>query len=224
MLAELERVGRLVAHGPLTDPTGDLLLLRAYDLAEARRVMRTDPFANLPGSAYDIVAWNPTTLGSGVNLDPPPSRGSGRLTQLQRVAVVVRDQGAALAWYRDVLGLTVRVHETESGYVELALGKGAAALSLVAPRAEWGEPYRTEAEARIGIRTGIAFETDSVAALAARLEHARARVTQPPEVQPWGGVTLRFADPDGNEFLAFEKPPLAGGGRRAARPVPGKGK
>jgi catechol 2,3-dioxygenase-like lactoylglutathione lyase family enzyme/uncharacterized protein YciI len=205
-LAELDRVGRLVAHGPLTDPPGDLLLLRAADMAEAQRVLRTDPFRGLEATRYELAAWHPESTGAGVNLEPPPARGAGRLTQLQRISVVVRDQAAALAWYRDVLGLTVRQHDPETGYVELALGRGAVALSLIAPRPEWGEPYFSEALARIGVRTGIAFETDSVPALELRLRHAGAAVTQPPRGEPWGGSALRFTDPDGNEFLAFSTP------------------
>jgi catechol 2,3-dioxygenase-like lactoylglutathione lyase family enzyme len=203
-VANLDRVGRLVSHGVLTEPFGDLLVLRAVDLAEAKRILRTDPFRPLEGLAYEVLEWNPTALGSGVNLEPPPARGSGRLTQLQRVAVVVADLERALAWYRDVLGLAVRVREPETGYVELALGKGTSALSLVAPREGWGEPYYSETRARIGTATGIAFQTDSVFALEHRLEGSGSRITQQPERQPWGGVTLRFTDPDGNEFLAFQ--------------------
>ncbi len=200
----LERVGRLVAHGPLTDPPGDLLIVRAREFDEAKRVVRTDPWSKLSEASYALYEWNPQHLGSGVNLDLPPSRGSGRLTLLQRVAVVVSDRDRAIQFYRDVLGLELRIQDEETGYVELSLGKGAAALSLVVPRPEWGEPYYSEARARMGTRTGIAFRTDSVPALQLRLKHVDARVTEGPRDQPWGGRTLRFVDPDGNEFLAFE--------------------
>jgi len=140
-----------------------------------------------------------------VNLEPPPARGSGRLTMLQRVAVVVTDQERAIRFYHDVLGLEIRARDPESGYVELALGKGAAALSLIAPRPDWGEPYYSEAKDRIGAPTGIVFQTDSVAALELRLRHLGAAVTETPHDEPWGGPALRFTDPDGNEFLAFEE-------------------
>jgi catechol 2,3-dioxygenase-like lactoylglutathione lyase family enzyme len=203
-LRELDRVGRLVAHGPMTEPPGDLLLFRASSLREAERVIRADPFRGLSGIAYDLWDWNPTEFGSGVNLEPPPPRGAGRLTALQRVAVVVRDLERSMAWYTGVLGLRVREHDPETGYVELSLGRGASAISLVAPRPEWGEPYYTEALGRIGQSTGVVFQTDSVRALELRLEHAGARITARPASQPWGGRTLRFSDPDGNEFLGFE--------------------
>ncbi|MCI4350054.1 MAG: VOC family protein [Thermoplasmata archaeon] len=204
-IQNLERVGRLVLHGSLVDPGGDMLVLRAADRSEASRVLRSDPYQRLEGVTYEILPWTPGRLGSGVNLDPPPALGSGRLTVLRRVSVFVRDQAAAVAWYRDILGLTVREADPETSYVEISLGGGTAALSLVAPRADWGEPFHTEAATRVGVPTGIAFETDSVPALELRLRHAGAKVTEPARRQPWGGTTVRFADPDGNEFLAFDR-------------------
>ena len=203
-LSRLAQADRLVVHGPLTDPPGDLLLFRAREGDEARRVLRIDPWAKVASGRYEVAEWNPTLLGSGVNLDLPPARGSGRLTLLQRVAVVVSDQERAIGFYHDVLGFEIRVRDEESGYVEMALGKGTAALSLVAPHPNWGEPYYSEARARIGSRTGIVFQTDSVAALDLRLRNLGTEITEGPRVEPWGGRSLRFADPDGNEFLAFE--------------------
>ncbi len=212
----LDRVGRLVAHGRLTEPPGDLLLFRAYDLAEARRILRTDPYREVPPERYELLAWDPRATATGVNLEPAPARGSGRLTALQRVAVVVRDRDRATAWYEEVLGLKVREEDPATGYVELALSEGSAGLSLVAPRPEWGEPHFSETVARIGRATGIAFQTDSVRALELRLLHAGARITEPARPMPWGGSTVRFCDPDGNEFLAYESP--APHGRDGASP------
>jgi catechol 2,3-dioxygenase-like lactoylglutathione lyase family enzyme len=203
-LGRLMQADRLVCHGPLTDPPGDLLLFRAREGDEAKRVLRIDPWAQVPASRYELAEWNPTLLGAGVNLDLPPARGSGRLTILQRVAVVVADQERATQFYHDVLGFEIRVRDEESGYVELALGKGTVGLSLVCPHPNWGEPYYSEAKARIGTRTGIVFQTDSVAALELRLRHIGAEITEGQHAEPWGGRSLRFTDPDGNEFLAFE--------------------
>ena len=203
-VAGFDRAGRLVAHGSLTRPPGDLLVFRADDLEHAERLLRTDPLKGVPGSSYAVLEWKASDLGAGVNLEPPPALGSGRLTLLQRVSVVVRDQAKALTWYRDVLGLTVIVEDRETHFVELALGAGTAAISLIAPQPDWGEPYYADAMARLGTPTGICFETDSVRAFELRLKHAGARITAPPERQPWGEWSLRFADPDGNEFLAFE--------------------
>jgi catechol 2,3-dioxygenase-like lactoylglutathione lyase family enzyme len=224
--AELERVGRLVARGQLTSPPGDLLIFRATAIEEATRVLRTDPFRGVPGTSYEVVEWNPVTFGSGANLELAPARGSGRLTALRRVGVAVRDLASSLQWYQEVLGFPVRERDDATGYVELSLGRGASALSLVSPRREWGEPFYSETAARIGTSTGIVFQTDSAAALELRLRSAGAQITEPPRLQPWGGIALRFADPDGNEFLAFQESPASipppasvapGSGRRTRR-------
>lgn len=206
-LANLERVGRLIAHGALDDPKGDLLVFRATDRSEAQRILRADPLRDLPDTSYELAAWNPTATGSGVNLDPPPARGAGRLTALDRISVIVRDQAAAEAWYRDVLGLRPRVRDPETGFLEMSLGQGGPALSLVAPRPSWGEPFYSETLSRAGVATGIAFRTDSVTALELRLRHGGARITQAARSEPWGEMTVRFTDPDGNEFLAHQSKP-----------------
>lgn len=200
----LDRVDRLVAHGALTNPEGDLLLFRAIDLAEAKRAIRRDPFGGGRAGEYSLWEWDPRRFGAGVNTEPPPARGSGRMTVLYRITVVVRDRAKATAWYRDVLGLKVRAEDPSTGYVELALGPGTAALSLVEPRPEWGEPFYSQARARIGAATGIAFMTDSVRALQLRLENSGARITRDSTQEPWGESVVGFADPDGNEFLAIE--------------------
>jgi catechol 2,3-dioxygenase-like lactoylglutathione lyase family enzyme len=200
----LEAAGRLVAAGELTGPRGDLLIFRAEDRSKAEFLLRPDPLRKLPDVQYSVLDWRPDRVGSGVNIEPPPSRGSGRITQLHSVAVVVRDRVRATEWYRGVLGFLVLDEDPESGYVQLGLGKGSTALSLVAPRPEWGEPLYSETLRRAGVATGIIFRTDSVAALQLRLEHAGARITQPPAHEPWGRNVFRFTDPDGNEFLAFE--------------------
>ena len=221
-IAGFDRSGRLVAHGELTRPEGDLLIFRADDRDQAERLLRTDPLREIAGTTYSVLEWKAGELGAGVNLDPPPALGSGRLTLLKRVTVVVRDQTRAVAWYQEVLGLTVIGQDPETQFVELALGKGTAAISLVEPRPSWGEPFYTEAMSRLGTPTGICFETDSVAAFELRLRHAGARVTAPPERQPWGERSLRFTDPDGNEFLALEregwKPPRPPGRPRLHPP------
>lgn len=225
---KIDRVGRLVGHGPLTDPPGDMIVFRATDRAEAERVLRPDPLKRLSSARYELLEWNPTSAGAGVSLEPPPARGSGRLTLLQRVPVVVSDQKKAIAWYRDVLGLKVLSQDAENQYVELGLGPGTTALSLIAPRSDWGEPYYSETKARLGILTGIVFQTDSVEALELRLRHAGARIVRRVEQQPWGERTLLFSDPDGNELLAFDRkgervpPPFSAKTTRARRPGPAR--
>ncbi|HTP54831.1 MAG TPA: VOC family protein [Thermoplasmata archaeon] len=203
----LDLAGRLVARGELTGPKGDMVIFRAEDRSKAEFLLRTDPLRKLPNVGYLVLDWRPDRIGSGVNIEPPPSLGSGRITQLHSAAVVVRDRAQAIAWYRDVLGFLVLEEDPESGFVQLGLGKGSTALSIVTPQPSWGEPLYSETLRRAGVTTGIVFRTDSVRALQLRLEHAGARVTQTVSHEPWGRDVIRFTDPDGNEFLAFELEP-----------------
>jgi len=211
----LDGAGRLVASGELTGPKGDLLIFRAEDRAKAEFLLRGDPMRKAMEAEYLLLDWRPETIGSGVNIEPPPSRGSGRLTQLASVAIVVRDRAKAIEWYRDVLGFLVLDDDPESGFVQLGLGKGTTALSLVTPRREWGEPLYSETLRRAGVTTGILFRTDSVRALELRLRNAGATITQAASSEPWGWNVIRFTDPDSNEFLAFEVPAPKRGRRGA---------
>jgi catechol 2,3-dioxygenase-like lactoylglutathione lyase family enzyme len=200
----LDAAGRLVAWGELTDPKGELLIFRAEDRGKAEHLLRTEPLRKEGGTDYRILDWKLERIGSGVNIEPPPSRGSGRLTHVHSVAVVVRDRAKSIAWYRDVLGLLVLDDDPETGFVQLGLGPGSTAIALVVPQKDWGEPLYSETARRIGVATGIIFRTDSVRALQLRLEHAGVQITQTVAHEPWGRNVVRFTDPDGNEFLAFE--------------------
>jgi len=206
---EMDAAGRLVAGGGFINPKGDLLIFRADTLRKAENLLRADPLRKLSGVEYHVLEWRLDAVGSGVNIEPPPSRGTGRITQLQSVAVVVRDRAKAIEWYRDVLGFRVLEEDPETGFVQLSLGRGSTALSLVVPRREWGEPLYSETLRRTGGSTGILFRTDNVRALQLRLRRAKARVARTVSHEPCGWNVLQFRDPDGNEFLAFEigKPP-----------------
>ena len=66
-LDELDRVGRLVAHGRLTAPYGDLLVFRATSAAAASRILRADPYRTAPNvSRYHWTArcWSRTTTAT----------------------------------------------------------------------------------------------------------------------------------------------------------------
>ena len=218
-MEQLNRVGRLVAAGSITHPHGHLVIVRASRLDEAARILRSDPWRGIEGVRYEIVEWDPDLFAGGVNLEPAPALGSGRLTALERVAVVVRDQAAAIVWYRDVLGLKVREEDPSTGFVEVSLGRGAAALSLVCPRRS-GRAGTMPRPAPGSARRPAWCSGPTVSPPSSSgLRHARGTITEGRRPQPWGGETLRFCDPDGNEFLAFQSgspgPPM-----RTARPRP----
>ena len=103
------------------------------------------------------------------------------------VNVFVRDFSAALAFYRDELGLSVNYADDGFGYASFSTGS--ASLAVIA----------TDDPGLIGRHTGVGLVVEDLDATYAAL---RERVTfdAPPAKQPWGGYMALFRDPDGNVF------------------------
>ncbi len=113
-------------------------------------------------------------------------------------SVPVTDFDRALAFYRDVLGFPVQLEAREFSWIEVGpeepLGKIGFFLREKPPAP--GEVTRT----------GIVLEVEDMDAFADRLRSHGARITDGPERQPWGGVTMDFLDPDGNALQAVYDP------------------
>ncbi|WP_116050231.1 VOC family protein [Amycolatopsis palatopharyngis] len=113
------------------------------------------------------------------------------MRRIDYVITYVESLSGSVEFYRDVIGLDVRVEG--DGYVEFAVentkfslferAKLPALIGGTAGRAPTGE---------------IAFVVDDVDAEAARLRRAGVDILTGPVDRPWGERTLHFADPDGN--------------------------
>jgi len=133
------------------------------------------------------------------------------MTGLRHVGIVVRDLGAALKFYRDILGFReARTMREEGGFLDAILGmtrasvrtvklQGASGgqielLSFRAPNVEIGaSPGLTRSGP-----THIAVTVDDVDALYAKLTGAGFECTTQPLVSPDGGAKVTFCrDPDG---------------------------
>jgi catechol 2,3-dioxygenase-like lactoylglutathione lyase family enzyme len=148
---------------------------------------------------------------------------------VKRTTLIVRDAGRSLAFYRDVLGMTVWYDDTiVLGGVTLPVGARGDRTRLVIMRAqdpvigmigllEFTEPrLPAPPEDRRGLGIGdvvFVMQTDDVAALHERLRDAGARVHAAPhpfEVRGADGSLLRmstvsFWDPDGYFFEANQR-------------------
>ncbi len=56
-LRMLDREGRLVMAGPFADGEGGMIVLRAADLTEARRIAADDPFVQEGVRAFTLRVW-----------------------------------------------------------------------------------------------------------------------------------------------------------------------
>jgi catechol 2,3-dioxygenase-like lactoylglutathione lyase family enzyme len=112
-----------------------------------------------------------------------------QVEQVDFVSVPTRDIDSAVAWYRDVLGLSPS--EVTEGEVETRN----VTLSFWAPEAD-GEPFQPNA-AGIGLR---------VADVAAAVEEARAGGAEVIGIEDTGVCHMGFVkDPDGNVLILHRR-------------------
>jgi catechol 2,3-dioxygenase-like lactoylglutathione lyase family enzyme len=112
------------------------------------------------------------------------------------IGEIVDDMAAAVAFYRDVLGLEVEWNEG-TGY---ATAKVAGAMHFgiwsreSAAEATLGDK---EAASRIPLGFTVEFEVDEVQAASSTLESKGWQVLQAPRTEDWGQTTSRFLSPSG---------------------------
>jgi catechol 2,3-dioxygenase-like lactoylglutathione lyase family enzyme len=116
------------------------------------------------------------------------------LIALADVAVVVSNAKASAEWWVKNLGFST-----------YTVG-GAGHAILVAPPGERFVLHLCEGFAPLEPgNAGIAFLTDAMDALVARMTKGGVEFPEPPRKEAWGKMA-KFADPDGNIFWLFEAP------------------
>ena len=129
-------------------------------------------------------------------------------TQL-RLVVETEDFDAALAFYRDALGLPeLEAYEGEGGARVVILSVPAATLELSNPaqvrlidEVEVGHPVARPYP--LSIR--VAFEVADAAATTTALEAGGATVVAPPTLTPWNSLNSRLDAPGGLQITAFQE-------------------
>ena len=123
------------------------------------------------------------------------------VTQL-RLVLTVRDFDAAVAFYRDALGLPEAASwEAEDGHIAI-LDAGRATLELVDER-QAAAIDRIEVGSRVAGPVRIAFEVAESGAAAARLVAAGGEQLADPVVTPWNDRNVRVQAPDGMQLTLF---------------------
>jgi lactoylglutathione lyase len=126
---------------------------------------------------------------------------SGEVREL-RVAVTADDYDAALAFYRDVLGLRERESfSSEDGRVTI-LEAGRATLELLDPvHAAFVD--EVEVGRRVAGHVRLAFDVDDSAGMTRKLEAAGATVVAEPTRTPWNSLNARLEGPAGLQLTLF---------------------
>ena len=122
-----------------------------------------------------------------------------------RLAVTAADWEAAVAFYRDELGLPqLDDYSSDRGRVVL-LDAGRATLELVDPdQAAFID--EVEVGRRVAGHIRVAFEVADVDASVRRLARAGGEVVAEPTRTPWNSLNARLRAPAGLQLTLFEEP------------------
>jgi predicted enzyme related to lactoylglutathione lyase len=129
---------------------------------------------------------------------------TGAVRQL-RVVVTADDFDAALAFYRDKLGLTEQAAFEGAGDARVViLNAGQATLELTNP-AQAAMIDDVEVGRRVGPHIRLAFEVADTQAATEKLSAAGADVIAEPTVTPWRSVNSRLRAPAGIQLTLFQE-------------------
>jgi predicted enzyme related to lactoylglutathione lyase len=121
-----------------------------------------------------------------------------------RLVVTAEDYEAALAFYRDALGLRELGAYHEPGRRVTILDAGHATLELAdPPHAAWID--EVEVGRRVAGHVRVAFQVPDAAAATARLVEGGATLVAPPVETPWRSLNARLDGPAGLQLTLFEQ-------------------
>ncbi len=122
-----------------------------------------------------------------------------------RLVVEAEDFEAAVAFYRDALGLPVELDlEGDNGEHVIILDAGRATLELSNP-AQVAMIDDVEVGRRVAPRLRVAFEVDDASATTSRLVGAGAEELAPPTRTPWNSLNARLDAPADLQITVFQE-------------------
>jgi catechol 2,3-dioxygenase-like lactoylglutathione lyase family enzyme len=124
--------------------------------------------------------------------------------------VQVQDPDAALAFYRDQLGLDVRNDVGKGDYRWITVGSDSQPdVAIVLTNYVDGGPDDAATVAALlakGAMNGVHFHSDDLDGTFARLRDAGVEVVEEPKEKPWGTRDCAVRDPSGN-LVQIDQPP-----------------
>jgi catechol 2,3-dioxygenase-like lactoylglutathione lyase family enzyme len=124
--------------------------------------------------------------------------------------VIVNDADAALAFYRDTLGLELRNDVARGDFRWITVGAAAQpGVSIVLTNYVQGSPDDLDTVAALVAKGGLYgphFSAGDLDAVFAAVRDAGGEVVQEPTTQPWGVRDCAFRDPSGNLVRVNQAP------------------
>jgi catechol 2,3-dioxygenase-like lactoylglutathione lyase family enzyme len=121
---------------------------------------------------------------------------------LSHMFILVNDPDAALAFYRDALGLEVRNDVSSDGFRWITVGAPGQNVDIVLSQPHGGRS-QVEGDALLSLVTkgslqAAIFSSDDLDSTFEKVRASGAEVLQEPASQPWGARDCAFRDPSGN--------------------------
>lgn len=120
-----------------------------------------------------------------------------------RLVVTVEDFEAALAFYRDSLGMTEEA-AFSTGERRVAILDGGRATLEIADAGHADYIDEVEVGSRVAGKFRVAFEVSDAAAVTHELVDAGAALIAPPTRTPWNSLNSRLDAPGGVQLTLFE--------------------
>jgi catechol 2,3-dioxygenase-like lactoylglutathione lyase family enzyme len=135
----------------------------------------------------------------------------GRMTvTLNAMFISVHDPDAALGFYRDALGLEVRMDVSSEGFRWVTVGAPGHDVNIVLSQPHGGRSQE-DGDALLslvlkGSLQAAIFSADDLDATFEKVRASGAEVLQEPTSQPWGVRDCAFRDPSGNLVRIQQRP------------------
>jgi catechol 2,3-dioxygenase-like lactoylglutathione lyase family enzyme len=129
---------------------------------------------------------------------------------LNAMFISVHDPDAALGFYRDALGLEVRMDVSSEGFRWITVGAPGQPVNVVLSQPHGGRSQE-DGDALLslvlkGSLQAAIFSADDLDATFEKLRASGAEVLQEPASQPWGVRDCAFRDPSGNLIRIQQAP------------------
>jgi catechol 2,3-dioxygenase-like lactoylglutathione lyase family enzyme len=135
----------------------------------------------------------------------------GRMTvTLNAMFISVHDPDEALGFYRDALGLEVRLDVSSEGFRWITVGAPGQDVNIVLSQPHGGRSQE-DGDALLslvlkGSLQAAIFSADDLDATFEKVRASGAEVLQEPASQPWGVRDCAFRDPSGNLVRIQQRP------------------
>lgn len=114
--------------------------------------------------------------------------------KLYAIRIFTTDWNRSLKFYRDAIGLSLKLAEESVGWAEFDIGGSSLAIESIDP----------ETKNLVGRFVGISLRVDDIEATYSELTGKGVVFTSPPEKQSWGGTLAHFKDPDSNVITLLQ--------------------